>query len=238
MELAIINSQLAIKSIPEETLNNVIMGDFLDWVCNTLSIKEDSIDKVYHALPAIKKHCWSMGFVEIKKMLTMYADGELSIKPTSNHFDRIRLGEVMSAYRQQKPKAKILQIENTISEEEKLKILKNGVIRVYKEFLKDEIVPNGSGHIYDTLYELKLLPPHTKEYRDAVKKIAIRTLTKDAKKTGTTSEVKHALKEIKNNRGGIKGKCKEIILNQFFTDCKQRNVNLENLIKTYTNNKH
>jgi hypothetical protein len=230
MELAIINSQLPIKSIPEETLNEAIMGDFLDWVCNTLSIKEDGIDKLYHALPAIKKHCWSMGFIEIKKMLTMYADGELSIKPITNHFDRIRLGEIMNAYRQQKPKVKPLQIENTISEEEKLKILKKGVLRVYKEFLETGIVPNGSGHIYDILYDLKLLPGHTRDYREAVMKIAIRTLKSDAKKKGTPSEVKHALNEIKNKRGGIKGKCKEIILNQFFTDCKQRNVILEDLI--------
>jgi len=230
MEVAIINSQLPIKSIPDETLNEVIMGDFLNWVCNTLSIKEEGADKLYYALPAIKKHCWSMGFVEIKKMLTMYADGELSIKPIPNHFDRIRLGEVMNAYRQQKPKSKPLQIENTISEEEKLKILKKGVIRVYKEFLETGIVPNGSGHIYDMLYDLKLLPAHTQGYRDAVMKIAIRTLTSNARKTGTPSEVKHALNEIKNKRGGIKGKCKEIILNQFFTDCEQRDVILEDLI--------
>ena len=230
MELAIFKNQVPIKAIPEKSLNAMIMGEFLDWISKTLSLNEDAVTKLEYALPAIKQHCWSMGFPEIKKMIEMYADGNLSVKPIPNHFDRIKLGEVANAYRQQKPKPKVLQIQNEIPEEEKEKIVKSGVLRVYSHFVEHGIVPSGSGHIYDTLFSLGVLPEHTKEFREAVESIALRQLKAEAKRN-VPSVVKSKLKELENSKGALKAKCKHIILHEYFTDIVTRNLNINEVIK-------
>jgi hypothetical protein len=70
---------------------------------------ETSAKRLYLSIEAIKAACWSMGFAEIKKMFEMYADSKLSIKPIPNYFDRILLGKILDAYKEQKviPKKEI-----------------------------------------------------------------------------------------------------------------------------------
>ena len=103
MELIKLNNKLPLKAYPEETLNKVILTQFSVWVANLLSLTdESSANKLEIALPAIKQHCWSLGFDEIKKMFEMYADSKLSIKPIPNYFDRILLGKIVESYKAQK----------------------------------------------------------------------------------------------------------------------------------------
>ena len=64
-----------LRGIPEETLNKIIVEQFTIWIANLLSLTDEtSAERLEIALPAIKEHCWSMGFDEIKKMFEMYAD--------------------------------------------------------------------------------------------------------------------------------------------------------------------
>lgn len=103
--LAKIESTIPIKAIPEQELNMIILTQFTVWVANLLSLTDEtSANRLETALPAIKEHCWSMGFVEIKKMFEMYADNKLSISPIPNYFDRILLGKIVDAYKSQKQK--------------------------------------------------------------------------------------------------------------------------------------
>lgn len=103
--LAKIESTIPIKAIPEQELNMIILTQFTVWVANLLSLTDEtSANRLEIALPAIKEHCWSMGFVEIKKMFEMYADNKLSISPIPNYFDRILLGKIVDDYKSQKQK--------------------------------------------------------------------------------------------------------------------------------------
>lgn len=103
--LAKIESTIPIKAIPEQELNMIILTQFTVWVANLLSLTDEtSANRLETALPAIKEHCWSMGFVEIKKIFEMYADNKLSISPIPNYFDRILLGKIVDAYKSQKQK--------------------------------------------------------------------------------------------------------------------------------------
>ncbi|MCP4988078.1 MAG: hypothetical protein GY928_19130, partial [Colwellia sp.] len=64
-----------------------------------LSIKADNEEKLDSALPAIKTHFWSLGMNDVKKAFEMYADGQLSTKPRSNHIDRILVGQIFNDYK-------------------------------------------------------------------------------------------------------------------------------------------
>lgn len=225
MELQVINnntpskqifeSTIPIKAIPEANLTAVILGDFLEWVCGTLSLNEDGAQKLEYALPAIKKHCWSMGFAEIKKMLNMYADGELSIKPIPNHFDRIRLGEVMNAYRQQKPRPKP-EAPKEMSEDEKEQIVLLGIINCFEDYKVTKEIKTGYGYVYDYFFEKGNLPTHTKEFKEQIKNKAVLALEKEITALGITLQVKEQLEAMRDGLKGVKGKCKQIILSEYF----------------------
>lgn len=105
MELIVKYNNIPIKAIPEESLNKILIVDFAPWLADLLSLTDEiSSNRLEIALPAIKEHAWSMGFVEIKKMFEMYADNKLSIEPIPNYFDRILLGKIVDAYKSQKQK--------------------------------------------------------------------------------------------------------------------------------------
>src|SRR5690606_17105544 len=153
MDLVKLESTVPIKTIPEQELNRIILMQFTVWVANLLSLTDEtSANRLEISLPAIKEHCWSMGFAEIKKMFEMYADSKLSIKPIPNYFDRILLGKIAEAYKDQKPVIKKQIQQKEMSEEEKGVILKAGVKRLYTEFEDLGFVPPGNTHLYDYLY--------------------------------------------------------------------------------------
>jgi hypothetical protein len=228
--IATINSNIPIKAIPEEKLNAVILGDFLDWVCGTLSLNEDGADKLKFALPAIKKHCWSMGFTEIKKMLEMYADGDLSVKPIPNHFDRIKLGEVANAYRAQKPRKKI-ERPPELSQEEKDAIVYTGVITCFDAYKQDGFIRSGYSYVYDLFYEKKKFPAHTKEFKDKLKIQATQELKSGIRAQGINLQVKDALNDLKTNEGALKVKCKEIVLRDYFDGLIEKGTNIKDELK-------
>ena len=229
-DLAIINSKIPIKAIPEAKLNAVILGDFLDWVCGTLSLNEDGAEKLKFALPAIKKHCWSMGFTEIKKMLEMYADGELSVKPIPNHFDRIKLGEVANAYRNQKPREKKMIETPKLTQKEKDAIVFTGIVTCFDAYIQDGFIRSGYSYVYDYFYELKKLPPHTKEFRDEKMLQAKQELKTGIKAQGISLQMKEALDALKMNEGAIKVKCKEIVLRDYFDELIEKGINIQKVI--------
>jgi len=145
----IINNPIPIKAIPEKDLNVVLMGSFLDWISATLSLNEDAVTKLEYALPAIKEHCWSMGFPEIKKMIEMYADGKLSVKPIPNHFDRIKFGEVAKAYNElQRTKPKKMDEEEYKKEMDDIL-----VIQCFDAFIQDRKIKKEYYWVYTYLEE-------------------------------------------------------------------------------------
>ena len=149
MELAKINSKLPIKAYPEEALNKVILTQFTVWVANLLSLTDEvAAKRLELALPAIKIHCWSLGFAEIKKIFEMYADGKLSVKPIPNYFDRILLGKIVSAYNAQK-----VVVKKEINHIEVIeKTNKSHLIKFFNQYFKNkEINECYVVFVYDSL---------------------------------------------------------------------------------------
>lgn len=101
-KIAILEKQLPLRAYPEKELDKVLETSFKFWLANLLSIKAENEEKLDNALPAIKKHFWSLGIHEIKKAFEMYADSELISKPVPNYFDRILVGNIFKEYKAQK----------------------------------------------------------------------------------------------------------------------------------------
>ena len=102
MELVIKNPVIPIKAIPEKSLDEFLYTKFKFWLANLLSLKSDQEQKIDEALKGVKKHFWSLGLGEIKKVFEMYADSELNLTPVSNHIDRVLVGQIFEAYKQHK----------------------------------------------------------------------------------------------------------------------------------------
>ena len=101
-KLIVKSENLPIKAYPKEDLKNALEGTFLVWISNLLGLTgEDAAKRLLIALPAIEKHFWSLGFNEIEKAFTMYADGQLKTKPLPNYFTRILVGQIFNEYREQ-----------------------------------------------------------------------------------------------------------------------------------------
>lgn len=167
-----------------------------------------------------------MGFVEIKKMLEMYADGQLSVKPIPNHFDRIRLGEVMNAYRQQKARPKP-EPPKEMTQEEKDLIVFSGIINCFEDYKQVKFIRDGYGYVYDFFFENKKLPLHTPEFRARIKNEAILRLEKEISEQGITLQVKEALNELKLNQKGVKAMSKKIVLSEYFDGLIENNIDIK-----------
>jgi len=232
MELTKIDRQLPVKAYPEKELNHIILIQFTPWLAGLLSLTDEvSMDRLEIALPAIKEHCWSMGFLEIKKMFEMYADNKLSLKPIPNYFDRILFGKIVEAYKDQKPRKKLIPKENNLSEEEKEMIVFSGVINCFESYKQDGFIRNGYGYVYDLFYEKGKLPAHTKQFRDEIQNKAILAIEKEIKSKGITLQVKDEIKAFKQQKNGLNSKCKEIILSDYFDILIKTESDIKNEIK-------
>lgn len=101
-KLTVLDKKLPLRAYPEKELDKVLETSFKFWLANLLSIKSENEEKLNNALPAIKKHFWSLGVYEIKNAFEMYADSELITKPIPNYFDRILVGHIFKEYKAQK----------------------------------------------------------------------------------------------------------------------------------------
>ena len=169
-QIAKIDRQIPIRSIPEEELNRIIIEEFSVWVAGLLSLTDEgSAEKLELALPAIKEHCWSMGFAEIKKMFELYADNKLSIEPRSNYFDRILFGKIVVAYKKEVPREPLqMPVKEKSKEEqaeeaekkkaEEKKFATENVLLAYDAWEKTGSVPTEFHIAFDRLFEWGILP--------------------------------------------------------------------------------
>lgn len=97
--IAILENKMPLKGYPEGKLDSVLSTVFKFWLSKLLSIKAENEEKLDSALPYIKQFFWSLGMHEVKKAFEMYALGQLSIKPISNYFDIILVGQIFNEYK-------------------------------------------------------------------------------------------------------------------------------------------
>lgn len=221
MKLAKIDNPIPIKCIPENDLNTILVTEFSVWISGLLSLTDTtSMERLEIALPAIKQHCWSLGFVEIKKMFEMYADGLLKVKPIPNYFDRILVGKIVEAYKEQKPRTKPDTSSTEISEESKALYIQSGLMKCLNHFEKHQLILDGYGNfLYDVLYEDYL--PKGKEYKKKIYKDAkllleIELQNKKAKSSQEFKTIKEGLDEINKSRSmKVIAKSKELVAMEF-----------------------
>ncbi len=197
-----LDSSVPIKGIPDTKLNTIIVLEFVPWICKLLSLNgQTSAERLDVALPAIKEHCWSMGFSEIKNMFELYADNKLSIEQIPNYLDRILFGKIVTSYKQQLPQRKHLIEKPKLTEEEKLIIVYAGIMNCFEEYQQTGEIPSGYGYAYEHFYALNKFPRHTPHFREKVRQRASMQLAKEKQHQTDVN---------------IKTKCKEIILSDFF----------------------
>lgn len=215
-KLAILKTSIPIKAIPEDSLDK-LFDAFCLFITDLLTLKGDSARKLIQTLPAIKKHCWSMGFEEVVKMFTMYADGELNLQPRSNYLDRVLVGQIFNAYKQQKP-IKVLKITEMTQEEKDFKMVE-ATDRVRKEFKQHGRIIEMCHHVYDYLFELGKLPKD-KAYKDAIfaKAMELRKselIQERAVNYSAHKETKDLLKDI-NKGNAVINIAKRLVLEEYF----------------------
>lgn len=234
MDLVKLNSQVPIKAIPQEEFNHVLLMIFTPWLCGLLSLTDEvSANRLEVALPAIKEHCWSMGFVEIKKMFEMYADNKLSVKPLPNYFDRILLGKIVEAYKQQKPRPKVIMEKPELTQEEKDIIVYMGVLNCFEAYRQDKVIEQGRGYVYDFFFELGKLPKHDETFRNDIKKRATAMLQDSLEEYNgkkLTTQLKDRISDIKKGKG-LKAKMKQIVLMDYFDRLIKEKIDIKTEMK-------
>jgi len=221
-KLQTLEKNLPLRAYPKESLNKILIMDFLPFISNLLSLTDQkSADRLEVALPSIKEQCIGMGLAEIKKMFEMYADSKLSIEPIPNYFDRVLLGKIVNEYKfLKKPKAKITEMKPTEAEQER--IMLDAVDRVKKEIKETKNIQGHAHHIYDFLVKSGRV-----EFSDAEKKasynIAKRQLISEAKNKAIVDYDLHkiidkTISEInKNGNSSVVAVAKKILLIDYLT---------------------
>ena len=159
-KLAVLENNLPLKAYLPQQLDDILEDQLSTYLSNLLGLYDkESARRLVNALPAVKEHCWSMGFAEIKKMFEMYVDNKLGIEPMSNYFDRVLLGKIYNAYKLQN-RSKVM-IKKT-DDELKREFDDIQTIMAFDMFLQYNDLPEELYWIYDYL-ELRGLISYTKK---------------------------------------------------------------------------
>ena len=222
--------QIPIKSIPDDKLNTIIIDEFIEWLSGLLSLTDETAsERLEIALPAIKEHCWSMGFSEISKMFTMYADNKLNITPIPNYFDRILFGKIVHAYKQQKPviKKEIKMPEPT--EEEKELLIYEGLIFCFDNWVQTNRIINGQVWVHDHLMELNLLD-FTPEEKFAMWSLSKKNVLEKSKQL-TYEEAKDVIREMERKTSNIReNEYKKLRLKHYFGKLKDSKKHIKDVL--------
>lgn len=222
MKVVRLNSNVPLRAIPEAELNRIIVDEFTGWIANLLSLTDEvSGKRLAAALPAVKEHCWSMGFAEIKKMLEMYADNRLSIKPKSNYFDRVLFGQIVEAYKSQKKPSKASYEPRELTNKEKDLLVYSGLVNCYDAWYQDKRISPGYSWVYDHVVELGILTPSKEQKMESMEQAKHRIKQK-------RSALEKATEEI-DKTPAIISEAKKILLENYFSSItKEQFINAIN----------
>jgi len=222
-KLTILERNLPLRAIPEQELNNQIIGVFMPWLSKLLSLTDEvSANRLEMALPAIKTQCIGMGFAEIVKMFEMYVDGKMSLQPMTNFFDRILLGKIVAEYKRiQNEKKSTVKKEIPMPENEKEKQHDAILERVKKFFKENRYIEVKDFYVYDILV-LRGLIKLTHKEKESIKEDAIYILKSEYSEKKATSRddynnIQNILKGLENKtHSKIIVKCKQLASEQYF----------------------
>lgn len=219
MDLQIKNSSVPLRGWAQNDLDKFLQTDFKIWLASTFRIKTENAVGLNAALEGVKSHCWSMGFGEIKKAFELYADSKLNLEPVSGFMDRILVGKIIKAYKDNLPTSKTPVIEpKEVSEKERNEIMEKAVLRLETEFLLARSVPAGSNHVYDYLDETGKIQFTSSQKWDFMKQ-AKQKLIDGAKDVINLDSRKSFLNKLEDkNNGIVKAEAKRLALLEYLTD--------------------
>lgn len=155
-KLTVLENKLPLKAYPEKSLDQILHTEFMYWVSNLLSLKEDKEEAVLNAIKEVKYHFHSLGLDELKKAFEMYARGQMSIKPISNHLDNILVGQIFKEYKSiSKPKNKVITMLEPTEEEKKYNEIVSATI-CFDFYNQNGYLNETSLYLYSVLLEKKL----------------------------------------------------------------------------------
>lgn len=239
-KLVILESTLPLMAYPPKKLDETLETVFMFWLSNLLSLKADKEEIVLNALPEIKYHFHSLGLDKVKKAFEMYARGQLSIKPISNYFDIVLVGQIFKEYRAIKPKNKIKEVD--ISEEEKKNLMSSGMKKCLDHYSKTNLILEGyTNFLYDYFYDDNYLPKDNetknKFIDDAKVCLQIEYLDKKPISREENHEIKNTLESLNDNKPVIViNKAKELIVMKFLRELLKDNSLLNEVKLKYNVN--
>jgi len=222
MELQIKNQNLPLRNYPQNDLEAFLSTQFKFWIASTFRIKTANSESLEGAIEGVKAHCWSMPMSEIKKAFEMYADSKLNLEPISGFMDRVLVGKIISAYKDQLPRPKNPIIEPPqISEQEKKKLLDDGVTECYLHFLETGNIKTGKNWVYDYLTEQGEIK-HDKAFKVECMQKAKANLLNDAKDITKLSDRKAFITKLedKGKNGKVIAEAKRVALIDYFLNKK------------------
>lgn len=237
MELQVLENTLPLKAFPPKSLDKTLETTFMFWIANLLSLKADKKESVLIALPEIKYHFHSLGLKDVKKAFEMYARGQLSIKPISNYFDIVLVGQIFQEYKATLPRKKPKKEE--LSDEEKKDLISKGMKRCLDYWEKEQKIADGYIlFLYDTFYDDGFLPTDKesklKAMENAKSLIEINYIGRKPKNLKERDKIKEVLEDIKDPKSALVIKtAKELMVNKFLRETFKDEKLVNDLKKKY-----
>lgn len=222
MELTTLENPLPLKAFPQKKLDQVLETEFMYWIANLLSLKSDKKEIVLHALSEVKYHFHSLGLKDVKKAFEMYARGQLSIKPISNHFDFVLVGQIFQEYKATLPRKKPNNPEP--SEKEKKELTANGMKKCLDHWEQTERILDGyTLFLYDILSADGYLPmdkeAKLKAMENAKSLIELNYVGVEPKNLKHRNEIKEVLEDLKNPKSlNVIRTAKELMVSKFLRE--------------------
>lgn len=246
MQVAVLDKTIPLRNIPEDSLNKIIAVDLARWLCSLLSLTdENSANKLEAALPAIKDHCWSMGFAEIKKMFEMYADSKLSVKPISNHLDRVLVGQIHEAYKSQKKIVKQPEKPLELSSQD---IEINQILNIfycYDEWKETKTISLSYSGVFDRFIEKGIIKdPKAPKYQkylakkmQGAKEMLIKGYeVQEQREYASKNAIREIIKEVKSGLSPkIEEKAKCLVLEDYFSKIEKEGLDFKEILSKHWN---
>lgn len=220
IKLTIFNDKLKLRDYKEENLDKILHTSFMFWLANLLALKEDKEQNLINSINEIKFHFLGFALSDVKKAFEMYARGQLSINPISNHIDPILVGQISLDWKSLNAK-KTKKIMIPEKSEQEIKKLNNQIVLNFLNHYEEHfVVDEERFYVYDILDKMGLMNKDM-NYKKSVQKDAVYLLEQENlnKKAGSRyekKEIKNELKIIKMGLGGIvKRKCKILALEDY-----------------------
>jgi hypothetical protein len=163
-------------------------------------------------------------------------------EPTAHYqlFNSTYVGLVLNRYREW---LRVTRFENNIAtvkslpapaltEREKEAIVIKGALNCFDWFQVWLDIKPGEAYVYDYLYSLKVLPPHTREFRNHFFRQAAKILCKKVPTNRKEAkELKEVLKAVQTGKNKQTTLCKELVLKHYFRTILSQGKTLSTILK-------